>query len=183
MICTILSCFDLTGAVVHEGKPQRQHQQWTQAEGYVGKVNIVIVWVSRFYESSMLERLPLSLIGFPGICCLFHTFLLRYDECTHSLREIYEDKDGGRKEEVCSKYMSPKIYILYYLELYILRYLLQMYFNTTLIDIYSGVCSERPQWVCGVLRKAEANQGLSPPSSRRGGLKIITQNLDLLENV
>ena len=24
---TILSCFDLTGAVVHEGKPQRQHQQ------------------------------------------------------------------------------------------------------------------------------------------------------------
>ena len=26
--------------------------------------------------------------------------MLRYDECTHSLREIYEDKDGGRKEEV-----------------------------------------------------------------------------------
>ena len=22
-----VSCFDLTGAVVHEGKPQRQHQQ------------------------------------------------------------------------------------------------------------------------------------------------------------
>jgi len=28
--------------------------------------------------------------------------LERYDECTHSLREIYEDKDGGRKEEVAA---------------------------------------------------------------------------------
>jgi len=26
----------------------------------------------------------------------------RYDECTNSLREIYEDRDGGRKEEVAS---------------------------------------------------------------------------------
>jgi len=26
----------------------------------------------------------------------------RYDECTHSLREIYEDKDGQRKEEVAA---------------------------------------------------------------------------------
>lgn len=28
--------------------------------------------------------------------------LERYDECTYSLREIYEDKDGGRKEEVAA---------------------------------------------------------------------------------
>ena len=40
--------------------------------------------------------------------CLCYINFGRYDECTHSLREIYEDKDGGRKEEVLSKYMCSK---------------------------------------------------------------------------
>merc|ERR1711963_1189388 len=39
-----------------------------------------------------------------------------YDECTHSLREIYEDKDGGRKEEV-SALSGPNEFAEFYARL------------------------------------------------------------------
>jgi len=42
--------------------------------------------------------------------------LERYDECTHSLREIYEDKDGGRKEEV-SALSGPNEFAEFYARL------------------------------------------------------------------
>ena len=38
----------------------------------------------------------------------------------------------------------------------------------------SGVCFEWPQWVCRVLCKAQANQGLPPPSPWRGGRPLKT---------
>merc|ERR1712141_857060 len=42
--------------------------------------------------------------------------LERYDDCTHSLREIYEDKDGGRKEEV-SALSGPNEFAEFYARL------------------------------------------------------------------
>ena len=36
------------------------------------------------------------------LSCFYYciSYFSRYDEVTHSLRDIYENKDGGRKEEV-----------------------------------------------------------------------------------